>query len=180
MSEELEVLKEVAGKLNGAGILYMISGSVAMNFHAQPRMTRDIDIVIHLMPADIKKFMDLFKDDFYLEEETVRAEVERKGMFNLIHNKYIIKIDFILQKEDVFSRSAFGRRFKADIDGVMIDITSAEDLIIAKLNWAKDSMSEMQIRDVKNIKNYAKNLDIKYVEQWVDKLGLKEIYGRVQ
>lgn len=180
MSEELDVLKEVSSKLNDAEIPYMISGSVAMNFHAQPRMTRDIDIVVHLMARNIKKFVNSFKDDFYLEEETIRSEVDRKGMFNLIHNKYIIKIDFILQKEDEFSQAAFDRRFKIDIDGVKIDIISAEDLIIAKLNWAKESMSEMQIRDVKNIKNQVKNLDIEYVEQWIDKLGLQEIYRKVR
>ncbi|MHC4144009.1 MAG: hypothetical protein ACYSUD_04425 [Planctomycetota bacterium] len=42
MSEELEVLKIVAERLEGAGISYMISGSVAANYYTIPRMTRDI------------------------------------------------------------------------------------------------------------------------------------------
>jgi hypothetical protein len=46
MSEELEVLKIVAECLNTAAIPYMITGSMAMNFYAIPRMTRDIDIVV--------------------------------------------------------------------------------------------------------------------------------------
>lgn len=178
MSEELDVLKEVAGKLNKADIPYMISGSVAMNFHAQPRMTRDIDIVIVLDQRNIQKFIDIFRDEYYLDEETIREEVSRSGMFNLIHNKYIIKIDFIIQKNDEFSHAAFERRLEINIDGVKIYISSAEDLILAKLNWAKESMSEMQLRDVVNIKNMAKDINYAYIDNWVVKLGLHEIYKK--
>lgn len=178
MSEELEVLKKVTGKLNEASIPYMISGSVAMNFHAQPRMTRDIDIVIVLNQDNIRSFIDIFKTEFYLDEETIKEEVKRAGMFNLIHNKYIVKIDFIIQKNDEFSHTAFERRLKIDIDGVKVYISSAEDLILAKLNWAKDSMSEMQLRDVVNIKNFAKDIDCSYIDNWVKKLGLREIYKK--
>ena len=48
MSEQLEVLKLVADRLEQAGMAYMISGSMALNYYAQPRLTRDIDIVIAL------------------------------------------------------------------------------------------------------------------------------------
>jgi hypothetical protein len=43
---ELDILKLVAKRLEGAGINYMLSGSVALTFYGKPRMTRDIDIVI--------------------------------------------------------------------------------------------------------------------------------------
>ena len=43
MSDELEVLAQVTGRLEEAGIAYMLSGSMALNHYAQPRMTRDID-----------------------------------------------------------------------------------------------------------------------------------------
>lgn len=176
MSEELLVLKDVASKLNEAGIPYMISGSVAMNFHAQPRMTRDIDIVIVLNQDSVQNFIDIFKSKFYFDEETVREEVKRLGMFNLIHNEYVIKVDFIIRKNDEFNRAAFERRLEIDVDGVKMFISSAEDLILAKLNWAKDTMSEMQLRDVANIKNMAKDLDYSYINNWLEKLGLEEIY----
>lgn len=46
MTEELEILKLVCKKLDQANISYMLTGSLAANFYAIPRMTRDIDIVI--------------------------------------------------------------------------------------------------------------------------------------
>ncbi len=45
MNDELQVLKIVAQRLEEAHIPYMLSGSMALNFYAEPRMTRDIDIV---------------------------------------------------------------------------------------------------------------------------------------
>lgn len=175
MSEELDVLKDVAGRLNEASISYMISGSVAMNFYAQPRMTRDIDIVIVLEPKSVKRFVLLFEKDFYIDEETVRVEVERRGMFNLIHNKLVIKIDFILQKSGEFYESEFGRKRRIDIDGVKMWIVSPEDLILSKLYWAKDSLSEMQLRDVKNILDVAENLDLEYINKWANGLGVQNM-----
>jgi hypothetical protein len=95
MSEELEVLKIVTQRLGEAGINYMVSGSIAANYYTIPRMTRDIDIVIELKEEDVHKFINLFEDDFYINKETVSEEVSRQGMFNVIYNRYVIKIDFI-------------------------------------------------------------------------------------
>lgn len=52
MSDELDVLKSVTAQLEGAGIAYMVTGSMAANFYTVPRMTRDIDLVIELSERD--------------------------------------------------------------------------------------------------------------------------------
>lgn len=146
MNEELEVLKIVTQRLNDVNIPYMISGSMAVNYYAIPRMTRDIDIVIELKDLDVNKFTDLFQDDFYIDKETVRREVQRKGMFNLIHNEYVVKIDFILHQKSDFQNSCFDRRKKIGIEQNTMWMISAEDLILAKLLWAQESRSEIQSR----------------------------------
>lgn len=179
MLEELEVLRDVATKLNDAGIQYMVSGSVAMNYYAQPRMTRDIDIVVMLEKGGVGKFVSLFDNDYYVDGETVKAEVERKGMFNLINNKYIIKIDFILLKDEAIYHESFRRRKRVAIDGFEMCIISPEDLIIQKLLWAKDSNSEMQMKDVRNIVRMVSDLDVAYLDKWLLKLGLKETFDNV-
>lgn len=180
MNEELEVLKIVTERLNKAGIHYMISGSVAANYYTIPRMTRDIDAVIELSHADIDRFTGLFKDDFYIDTEMIRNEVIRQGMFNLIHNNYVIKIDFIICRDSEFQRMAFSRRRKILIEDGPMWFTSAEDLILAKLLWAKESHSEIQLRDVRNIMESVDNLDRKYIETWIAKLGLHEIFKEVR
>jgi hypothetical protein len=84
MSEELDVLKEVARHLERAGIAYMITGSIAANFYTVPRMTRDINIVAELGEQDVTRFISLFENDYYLDRQTVEQAVRTKGMFNLI------------------------------------------------------------------------------------------------
>jgi hypothetical protein len=64
MLNELEVLKDVAERLERAGIAYMLTGSVAMNYYAQPRMTRDIDLVVALDPSDAARIRNTFEPDF--------------------------------------------------------------------------------------------------------------------
>lgn len=43
--DEIEVLADVADRLERIGVQYMLTGSFAMNLYAEPRMTRDLDLV---------------------------------------------------------------------------------------------------------------------------------------
>ncbi len=65
MLNEFEVLEEVIFKLNEDKIPYMISGSAAMNYYCEPRMTRDIDIVVEKL-SHRKNFTIFLKRIFIL------------------------------------------------------------------------------------------------------------------
>ena len=176
MSEELEVLRIVTRRLNEAEIPYMISGSIASNYYTVPRMTRDIDIVIELKQDDIDKFVGLFEKDFYLNKETVTNEVSRQGMFNLIHDRYVVKIDFIINKSSTYQQAAFSRKKKVLIEQSPMWFVSVEDLVVSKLLWAKESHSEMQLKDVANLMETVDSLDLAYIDNWVRELALEQIY----
>ena len=45
MAEQLEFVKFLAENLDSARIPYMLTGSVAMALYAEPRMTRDLDLL---------------------------------------------------------------------------------------------------------------------------------------
>lgn len=57
-----------------------------------------------------------------------------------------------------------------DFGGFRTHIVSKEDLILSKLAWAKDSRSEMQLRDVCNLMSTGYDAD--YVDGWKDELGV--------
>jgi len=180
MSEELEVLKIVTQRLNEAGINYMVSGSIAANYYTIPRMTRDIDIVIELQHSDIDKFVCLFQKDFYVDRQMVEREVLRQGMFNLIQNQYVLKIDFIIKKASAYQQAAFAHKKHVIIEESTMWFISPEDLIISKLLWAKDSLSETQLKDIRNLMKTVDNLDLKYIDSWVGKLRLEGLYKEVR
>jgi len=45
-SNEISILTDIVDKLQKLNIEYMLTGSVAMNYYAEPRMTRDFDIIV--------------------------------------------------------------------------------------------------------------------------------------
>jgi len=52
-------------------------------------------------------------------------------------------------------------------------IVSKEDLILSKLSWARDSQSEMQLNDVKNL--LATGPDLDYLSKWSSALDLDQL-----
>lgn len=179
MNEELEVLKTVTGALHSAEIAYMVTGSIAMNYYAFPRMTRDIDIVIEMQEKDTAKMVDLFKNNFYIDQDSIEQAIRNYGMFNIIHNEYVIKIDFIVKRPSLYRQTEFQRKRQIIIDEVTMWIVSPEDLILSKLWWTKDSRSEMQIGDIKNLLGSVDDLDNAYIDKWLVKLCLQDSYRKV-
>ncbi len=98
-------------------------------------------------------------------------------MFNLIHLEKAFKIDCIIRKESEFERLKFANRRQTNVGDFAFWTTTKEDLILSKLNWAKSSFSETQIRDVANLTN--DTYDFEYVEKWIERLNLKQIWQRV-
>ena len=179
MSEELEVLQTVAQRLATGGIPYMVTGSMAVNYYAVPRMTRDIDIVVELSPGDTDRICNIFQDDFYIDREVVQRSIEEKGMFNIIHNALVVKVDFVIRKDTDYRREEFSRKRRVIVEGHDLFMVAPEDLIISKLDWARESRSEVQLSDVRNLLVRVKDLDRNYLNRWVNRLGLEPLYREV-
>lgn len=173
--EQLEVLRKVVEKLRDLDIEYMLSGSVAMNFYGQPRMTRHIDIIISIKETQIRRFIDAFKEEFYIESEMVLKEVSGKGMFNVSLNDYIVKVDFILRKDTKYDINAFERRRLVNVGDFEICLISPEDLVPNKLLWAREGNSEIQKRDVKNILMITDDIDFNYLRDWSKRLSVDSL-----
>ena len=174
MQNELDIVRDVSQRLDGAGIAYMLTGSMAMNYYAQPRMTRDIDLVVALVPSDSDKVVRLFHPDYYFSREAIQSSIAAQSLFNLIHQESVIKVDCIIRKNHPYRRIEFERRQRIEIEDFSTWIASKEDLIISKLEWAQPSHSELQLRDVKNLAETG--CDLPYVEHWTKELGLFSLW----
>ncbi len=178
MQNEFDILRDVSQRLDGAGIGYMLTGSMAMNYYSQPRMTRDIDLVIALQPGDVNRVVGLFSPDYYISPEAVESSIARRSLFNIIHNESIIKVDCIVRKQNEYRLTEFGRRQRIKMRDFETWIASKEDLIISKLFWAKDSHSDMQLADIKNL--MTGDCDRGYIESWTTSLGLTELWQKIE
>ncbi|MCK6554117.1 hypothetical protein L6Q96_05965 [Candidatus Binatia bacterium] len=180
MVDEIDILKLVAARLEAASIPYMVSGSMAINYYAQPRMTRDIDIVIELDAADADRVAALFAAEFLCEIEAVREAARRRAMFNIIHREAIVKVDFIVRKSAAYRVTEFARRRLVDIGGATVWMVSPEDLLLSKLHWAKDSHSELQLKDARNLIACVASLDWDYVAKWAADLSVSDLVTLVR
>lgn len=170
---ELDVLKDVTTRLINNGHDYMLTGSFAMNYYAQPRMTRDIDIVVVLESRDTRRITEIFDDDYYVSREAVEEAIKNYTVFNLVHFESLVKVDMIIRKQEIYRRHEFDRRTQVEITDFKVWIVSKEDLILSKLYWAKESGSEMQLGDVRNL--LATPVDIQYLMQWAAELGVDDL-----
>ena len=172
MLDEFSVLTLVTSRLEEAGIAYMVTGSLAVSLYAEPRMTRDVDLVVELQPADTERLVAMFGVEFSCSADRIRDAITRRAMFNLIHTEAVVKIDVIVRKDSPYREEEFRRRRRTEISAVPMWVVSAEDLILSKLDWARSSRSELQLRDVRNVIKAQPSLDWPYVNRWAERLGL--------
>lgn len=180
MNEQLEFIKEIAARLDSSGIRYMLTGSMAFALYSRPRMTRDIDLVIECGSPDFETIVRLFEADCYVDAQEVRDAIASRTMFNIIHNEWIIKADFIVKKDDKYRRLEFDRRRQFNIEGVSVWVVSPEDLILSKLHWARETGSELQLEDARVMVRTVKDLDWIYLEQWAENLGVQELLSEMK
>jgi hypothetical protein len=173
MQDEIEVLRDISSRFESAGIAFMLTGSMAMNYYSQPRMTRDIDLVVALLPADVSKIIGLLTPDYYVSREALSGAIAAHSIFNVVHHETVLKVDCIIRKPSEYRSLEFSRRRKIEIEDFKTWIVTREDLIISKLEWAKDSHSELQLRDVKNL--LAGEFDTAYLQCWTRELGLSKL-----
>ena len=117
------------------------------------------------------------------EEDALRRVLElldRQGQFNAIDIRSASKIDLIVRKDRPFSVEEFGRRQRVDLSfAVGVAVVSPEDAVLPKLEWAKSTDSERQLRDVASILEMNPRLDRRYVDGWAEALGVDHLWRRV-
>jgi hypothetical protein len=170
-----EVFRRIAAKLDEAGVSYMVTGSFASALYGSARSTQDIDIVIAATVEQLRSFIQILGHEYYAELEAALEACRRESLFNVIDGISGWKIDLIFRKSRSFSQEEFRRRQRVKFHGVELFVASAEDVIIAKLEWAKVGESERQIQDVAAILHIRGSLlDQSYIEKWILQLGLAE------
>ena len=58
-----------------------------------------------------------------------------------------MKVDLILRKDRTFSVTEFERRETHEVEGMRLTLATPEDVLLAKLEWAKLGDSERQLED---------------------------------
>ena len=175
-----ESLQTILDRLEERGIAYMITGSFASNVHGMPRATQDADVIIEVDKGALTGFLRTLGEDFYADSDAAEAAFGTNRMFNIIHKPTGFKVDVILRKERSFSKQEFARRRRVEFLGRPRWFATAEDVILAKLEWASMGSSERQFEDAVNIgRVQGDSLDRSYLMKWAKSVGVEDLLGRL-
>jgi hypothetical protein len=166
-------------------IQYFITGSTASMYYGEPRLTLDIDVVVHLTRSDVEKLPSLFPEEHYYcpPPEVIHIECNRDthGHFNLIHPASGFKADIYPASDEPLNEWAFQHRKREDMgDGLKIWIAPPEYVIIRKLEYFREGGSEKHLRDIKSMLSLSGNeLDRTFLEAELQKRGLTAEWERL-
>lgn len=177
-----ELLRKTIAALDAARIPHMVVGSFASTVHGEPRTTRDLDLVIDPSRGQLDALLGAFDPEhFYVDPDVARDALRRRSMFNIIEMATGWKLDLVIRKARPFSVEEMQRRTRSRILGMDVPTATAEDTIIAKLEWAKQGASDRQLEDVAGILRVrGADLDVGYIERWVAELGLEKEWRRAR
>ena len=170
---ERDLLVDCLRRLNRAGVIYYLTGSMASNYWGIPRTTHDLDFVVQLPTAAVPRIVQEFSGDFYIEEAAVRAAYQPPYQFNAIDTRSALKVDFWLPKPEPFDKEMLRRRLRVTLLGEPAWITTAEDVILHKLIWNRITPSNRQLGDAAGVLVVqADALDKNYLRHWAQELKL--------
>ncbi len=175
----MNIERDVLDRLDRLAIRHYVTGSWALSVHAEPRMTRDLDLVLDLDPADYERRIRPAFEDFYLVNDLI--DVGGRAIGGLLHRTEIVRVDLMLGRRDAWATQAFERSRIVDHPGLgRAAVISAEDLILAKLEWSDGGRSELQLRDCRSVIRIAPELDWGYLERYAVILGVSPLLESVR
>lgn len=173
------LLVEITKILDRLRIPYLVSGGMAVLMWGRPRFTADIDIVIELQTNQLEalaKNLQSITKDAYVPADVIKQALAQKGEFNFIDPRLGLKVDFWIFQDTPFDRSRFERRITKKILSRGVSFSSAEDLILVKLEWYQQSRSTRHLEDIESIIAISgKKLDKKYLKTCSKRQGTFEI-----
>jgi hypothetical protein len=180
---QAELLRYLVEVLEALRLEYMIGGSQASMYYGEPRLTRDVDVIVALRGEQLAALLDRFPaDQFYVDERTAQEAVETAGQFNIIHPGSGLKIDVYVNPDTPYDRARLARRQRLPLlPGVTAYFARPEDVILYKLLYHRQVASGVHLRDVLGILRVSgPDLDARYITEWAERLGLRTLWEQMR
>ena len=156
-----ELLAKIALGLKQEKLPYMIIGGQAVLIYAEPRLTRDIDIILGIGIEGYSK-LELLCKHLGLRKLVNHGSkfVSETNVLPVIDVKSNIRVDFIFS-DTSYERAAISKAKKIIIDRTEVMVAQPEDVIIHKMIAGRPR----DLEDVSNIMIKQKTIDRVYIRK---------------
>jgi hypothetical protein len=175
--------KTVLAALRSLQVRHSVVGSVASSARGSFRATIDTDMVAEITPAQAVQLVRILGSEWYADPDEARASILAGRSFNVIHIPTSEKFD-IFPASSEFHASELERAtdvvFHLPDGEVEASVSTAEDILLAKLRWYADGggTSDRQWNDIGGIIATNPTLDLAYLETWAMRLRVSELLAR--
>jgi hypothetical protein len=178
----IDALRETIRALEGAGVPYLLTGSLVSGVYGEPIVSQDVDIVVLLDEQQARRLASLLPPRFYRAEETLAAIGRDGGIANLIDNATGLKVDLSNMRPSPFRDALFARGCRLSFGTAdEFDAVSPEDIILMKLDWRRDSQSTKQWENALSVvRARGASLDWKYLFAQARALGIEDDLVRLR
>jgi hypothetical protein len=173
----LDVIQCIVEHLDRHKVSYAITGSVASGVHGEPVHSQDVDIALRMLPSQARDLAASLPSRFYRSAESLEDVARDGGMANLIDSRTGLKIDLSVLEHTPYFNEVMARRvlMPFDPDGTSFYVVTAEDIILMKLLWRRESRSEKQWSNALSVARVKRTtLDWKYLLGHARSLGIED------
>ncbi|MDO9514358.1 MAG: hypothetical protein Q7J59_07125 [Elusimicrobiota bacterium] len=141
-----------------------------------------MDILIDLKENQIEKLAGSFNSDWYADAEMVKDAIAKNMPFNFIHTPSALKIDFFPAGSGEYEKTQFLNKVEQEFDEKRTAFfSSAEDIIVKKLDFYMEGKSEKHIEDIKGMLSMqGEKLNFKYIDYWSEKKGSFDVWKKIR
>ena len=173
-----DIVKRVIMALNAAAIPHMLVGSFARNYYAEPRSTKDADVVVAVKKGSLAGFLAALGPDFQLDSQVTFETNTGTTRDILMHPESGFTVELFYLSDDPHDQERFQRRRGIHYEGAPTSILTAEDVVVTKLRWARPKDLE-DVRDVIALQG-DQTLDWPYIRRWAAVHGSQTRLERIQ
>jgi len=117
--------------LDASGIEYLVVGGIAVGFYAEPRFTKDLDVLVAVKPGEATRLYQVLKE-FGAPVHLVTAEDFSREDFVFYFGAPPWRIDILTSIPGIDFEAAYSRRVFMPLGGRNVSCISREDLIRSK------------------------------------------------
>lgn len=170
--------------LHGAGMEYLVAGSLGSMFYSEPRLTLDIDLAVAFGEDQLERLPRWFAmPDYYCPPREVLAAENRRecrAHFNVIHIPSGLKADFYPSQYDALFSWAWQNKRTAEHPGGEVHYAPPEYVIVWKVAYFAEGGGEKHVRDVRRMLEVsAGSINLPLLEEELQKRGLIGAFNRM-